>query len=349
MGLGVDSPERDSIHRGRPPYVLEFDEYTAGTLNPSGSRDTVGAARIVDISEETKPFVVSNIRLQVDQPADHQAASNDPGTFNPAQGYAAHYCNIPTRVDPKVVACSFIASGLRVFDISDLVHPKEIGYFVAPTKPNTETGYTASDFAMSQPTFDVARQEIWYTDGGSGFYVVRVKASVWPGAGSTPRPGCPLATGRLSGTRLGAARLGMSRARIRRAFVSSATRGRRDMDFFCLTPIGIRVGYPSPALLRTLSRSLRNRVRGRVVLALTANRHYALRGVRPGARLIAVAHRLGVGRGFRVGLNRWYLAPNGSSRLVLKVRGGVIQEIGIADKRLTQGSRAASRFMKSFS
>ena len=78
------------------------------------------------------------------------------------------------------MACSFIASGLRVFDISNLLHPKEIGYFVAPTTPNTETGYSESDYAMSQPAFDVARHEIWYTDGGTGFYVVRVVNGVWP-------------------------------------------------------------------------------------------------------------------------------------------------------------------------
>ncbi len=169
------------------PYVLEFDEYTAGTLSPSGSRDTVGAARIIDIADEAKPAVVSNLRLQVDQPTDHHAAGNDPGTLSPAQGYAAHYCNIPTRIDPKIVACSFIASGLRVFNISDLLHPKEIAYFVSPTTPNTETGYSESDYAMSQPTFDVARHEIWYTDGGTGFYVLQVTNGVWPGAASRRR------------------------------------------------------------------------------------------------------------------------------------------------------------------
>jgi hypothetical protein len=36
---------------------------------------------------------------------------------------------------------------------------------------------------MSQPAFDVARHEIWYTDGGTGFYVVRVDNGVWPGSG----------------------------------------------------------------------------------------------------------------------------------------------------------------------
>jgi hypothetical protein len=174
------------------PYVLEFDEYTAATLNPNGSPDAVGAGRIIDISDETTPRVVSNLRLQVNQPSDHHAAAGDPGTSNPAQGYAAHYCNIPTRVDPKVVACSFIASGLRVFDISKLTAPREIAYFVAPTKPNTESGYGTSDYAMSQPAFAPERHEVWYTDGGSGFYVLRVDPSVWPrSSASQPRADRP--------------------------------------------------------------------------------------------------------------------------------------------------------------
>jgi hypothetical protein len=166
------------------PYVLEFDEYTAATLNAGGSPDAVGAGRIIDTSDETRPRVIANLRLQVDQPAEHRTASGDPGNSDPAQGYAAHYCNLPTRVDPKLVACSFIASGLRLFDISNLTAPKEIGYFVSPTNANTENGYNGSDFAMSQPVFVPARREIWYTDGGSGFYVLRVDPGVWPAGAS---------------------------------------------------------------------------------------------------------------------------------------------------------------------
>ena len=54
---------------------------------------------------------------------------------NPVQGYAGHYCNVPTRVDPAIVACSMILSGLRVFDIRDPYHPREIAYFNAPVTP----------------------------------------------------------------------------------------------------------------------------------------------------------------------------------------------------------------------
>jgi hypothetical protein len=165
---------------GGHPYVLEFDEYDQSTLNPTGNPNVVGEARIIDIADETRPFIVSNLRLQVDEPADHAAAANDPGGNGAPQGYAAHYCNIPTRVDPKIVACSFIASGLRLFNIADLVHPKEIGYFVAPPQPRSENGYRASDFAMSMPAFAPERREVWFSDGTSGFYVLRVDKSVWP-------------------------------------------------------------------------------------------------------------------------------------------------------------------------
>jgi hypothetical protein len=36
----------------------------------------------------------------------------------------------------------------------------------------------ASDFAMSMPAFDTARHDVWYADGGTGFYVVHL--ANWP-------------------------------------------------------------------------------------------------------------------------------------------------------------------------
>ena len=98
------------------------------------------------------------------------------------QGYAAHYCNIPTRVNPKVVACSFIVSGLRVFDISDLAAPEgdRLLRRARRTAARRER-QQASDFAMSKPAFVPERREIWYSDGATGFYVLRVNKDVWPG------------------------------------------------------------------------------------------------------------------------------------------------------------------------
>jgi ABC-2 type transport system ATP-binding protein len=159
---------------------------------------------------------------------------------------------------------------------------------------------------------------------------------------------CAAPSGRLAGRSLGPVALGMTRAHTRSLFARVALRGRRYMDFFCPARGGIRVGYPTPALLRALSGRERRRVRGRVVLVLTANRHYALRGIRPGSRLTAARRRLRLGHGFQIGLNRWYLTTADRAQGVLKVRHGQVKEVGIANPALT-GRRLAAKFLGSFS
>ena len=169
---------------GGRPYVVEMDEFAEtedGDITADGAK--VGAARIIDISDETKPRVVSSIRLEVNQPENRAAVADDPGTFSPVQGYAGHYCNVPRREDPGIVACSFILSGLRVFDIRDPLKPKEIAYFVAPPSDRASPGQGGTNYAMSSPEFVPERSEIWYTDGGTGFYNVRLTNGVWPFAG----------------------------------------------------------------------------------------------------------------------------------------------------------------------
>jgi hypothetical protein len=151
-------------------YLVEFDEYASG--------DQVGAGRMIDITNDKKPRVVSNLRLEV-----HQAAAratdqaNDPGAPYLVQGYAAHYCGVPKEIEPGIVACSMILSGLRVFDIRDPLHPRELAYFNKPA-PNT-LPLISGAYAMSAPTFDMARHEVWFADGDSGFYVVKLTNGAW--------------------------------------------------------------------------------------------------------------------------------------------------------------------------
>jgi hypothetical protein len=140
----------------------------------------------------------------------------------------------------------------------------------------------------------------------------------------------------------------MTRARARHAFVHFSTRRRKYMDFFCLTPGGIRAGYASPRLLKVLAKRQRAQYRGRVVFISTASPFYSLRGVRPGATVKAARHVLRLSQPFKVGLNSWYLAPDGSVRAVLKVRHGIVEEIGIAQKPLTRNRKTALKFLKSF-
>ena len=145
-------------------YLLQTDEF--------GSGKNIGAARIIDIDNEKKPFVVSNMRLAVNK----GGQTEDPGDDQPFQGYQAHYCSLPSRVDPYIVACSFILSGLRVFDIRNPERPVEIAYFNKPLIPGTTSTYPskAGAFAMAAPAYDQETGDIWYTDGHTGFFVVRL-------------------------------------------------------------------------------------------------------------------------------------------------------------------------------
>ena len=162
------------------PYLVEVDEFDRN--------DIVGAARIIDIADEKNPKVVSDIRLEVHQPENRAMLKNDPGagdgTQDGLQGYSAHYCEVPQREEPGLLACTMILSGVRLIDIRDPFNPKEIGYFngpavPAPTAPSGGTG-DGANYAMSKPAIVPERGEIWYSDGNKGFYSLRVTNGAWP-------------------------------------------------------------------------------------------------------------------------------------------------------------------------
>jgi hypothetical protein len=161
--------------------------------------------------------------------------------------------------------------------------------------------------------------------------------------------GCARPTGRVRGRRLGRTRLGFTRRRVRSAYPRRA-QPRRSVDRFCLTDgRHLRVGYPTGGALRSFGRAHRRRVAGRAVLVLSSSRRYRIRGITRGARVRALRARFPRARSFRIGSNRWYLARGRRARLVFKVRGGRVREVGIADLALTRGRRPAKRFMRGFS
>lgn len=154
-------------------YVVEADEFSSDIVryDPAAS---VGAARVIDVQDLRRPKVVSDLRLEVHTLAARSGAQQtDPGAARDMTGYTAHYCSVPRPVEPHLVACSFIRSGLRVFDIRNPRKPREVGYF----NPPGQNGGAA----LSAPVFVPERKEIWYTDGSSGLWVVRLNEAAWPG------------------------------------------------------------------------------------------------------------------------------------------------------------------------
>jgi hypothetical protein len=162
-------------------YLVEFDEF-AFRFNPVTVADKVGAARIFDIDNPKKPRIVSNVRLQINMQSTHAKYDGDPTNVPPMQilGNAFHYCSIPSPDNPKILACSTITSGLRVFNISNPRRPREVAYYVSPPDAAKLLGLLPGDVAFSQPAFDKKRHEVWYTDASSGFYALKLSRAAWP-------------------------------------------------------------------------------------------------------------------------------------------------------------------------
>ena len=158
-------------------YVLMVDEFTELAFGPEiATYDPTrppAIARLIDVTNPARPFETSALRLQVHLPKNRRGPQrDDPGAQNLIGGYVAHYCSVPRYRNPKLVACSYIGSGLRVFDVRDPQRPREVAYF---NRPGPEGGA-----ALSAPAWDTAKRQLWYTDADTGFWAVRVSKKVWP-------------------------------------------------------------------------------------------------------------------------------------------------------------------------
>jgi fibronectin type III domain protein/NHL repeat-containing protein len=158
---------------------------------------------------------------------------------------------------------------------------------------------------------------------------------------------CPVATGQLTATTLGPVTLGGTRAEAQR-LLPGYTKRNYHTDNFCLYDgSGIRVGYGSAELLGSASAAYTATI-GSVILALTANPYYILDGIRPGSTLATASHHLHLSPAVHTGRNDWYIIPGTASNDVLKVRRGVIKEIGIATKGPTSTRAQQLQLLRNF-
>jgi LVIVD repeat-containing protein len=310
------------------PYLVEIDEF--------GAQQEVGAGRIIDIDDETRPRVISNLRLEVHQKENFAAQGGDNGAQNPVQGYAAHYCNVPTRVDPQIVACSMILSGLRVFDIRDPERPREIAYFNAPVTPRivppVGVNPPPSNWAMSSPSFVPERNEIWYSDGLSGFYAVRLTNAAAEiaggGRGGSQARRCLARRSPIGPRNIGRIRLGLTRARLRRLPVQPVRIARRSYRY-CVKRSAGRV------------RAVFSR-RGRVALVATTARAHGNRRLRPGSSIHRVRRAYSRRRAIAPRLYR--VGPR-SARLI-GVRKGRVRFFAVASRNLLRHPRRLARHLR---
>jgi hypothetical protein len=97
------------------------------TVDEGGS----GGVKVMDSSDDNNLRLINTIKLEVNLPQNMGAWAQDNGG-NGVFGYDAHYCTVDRQIDPTALACGWIQSGIRVFDVRDLRNIKEIAYFVPP-------------------------------------------------------------------------------------------------------------------------------------------------------------------------------------------------------------------------
>src|SRR5712691_11618519 len=164
------------IHENGKEYIVTTDEGGALTGGANGMCSQRTYSRLINISDERNPRVVSTFKPDVNKPANcEQNKATD------TSGGMVHYLNFDDRYNMRLVVYAASNQGIRVVDFRDPEHPKEIAYYLkerhvaanaAPAAlfPNFTTGSTAvtgTDFTRPDPRYDLENC-FWYTGWNQG-------------------------------------------------------------------------------------------------------------------------------------------------------------------------------------
>jgi hypothetical protein len=172
--------------KGRP-FMLFTDEAGSSFFNRAAAcaqgLPPDGFARLIDISDENNPKEAAKLMLEVHDPKNCAATLND--SANTAFRYDSHYCTVDDPQDARLAFCAYFQSGIRVFDIRDPYHPREVAYF----KPGavgsaSRPGSALAAFNRVPRTFDWSSSNIrfvkwdgdrrvWFTSHDNGFQILR--------------------------------------------------------------------------------------------------------------------------------------------------------------------------------
>ena len=139
---------------------------------------------VIDVSDERRPKVVSEIKLAVNEEANCDTVGQDNAV------YSIHYVGVDDDRNTTKVFYTYYTGGVRVFDVRDPAHPKEIAYYHPPPAASTvhrpSSGGAAGDShtpgwdsATSDVRYVPGKRQLWYVSISGGFQVLEL---------TTPQP-----------------------------------------------------------------------------------------------------------------------------------------------------------------
>jgi hypothetical protein len=188
------------------PFVIFVDEGGSGGITSAAQLQAACAAhmppfpmaRIIDISDEKNPKIASKLGLETHDPANCAAVVPDLvglAIFT----YGSHYCSVDNKDKATTLACGYFNSGIRVFDIRDPVHPKEVAYYnpAGTTTPSSGSNHVTTgqwraggpDWCNAQVHLDADRGTVWTTCQDNGLLSLKFTHGAWPFPQSKTPPG----------------------------------------------------------------------------------------------------------------------------------------------------------------
>jgi len=178
------------------PYIIHVDEGGSGGLFLAGWQSACAAnmplfpmPRIVDMSDEKNPKLVSRIMLETHDPANCSKVLPDLTGLS-IFTYGSHYCSVDNRQNATTLACGFFNSGIRIFDIRNPRRPREIAYYnpagVTTLSPGSNhplaNNWVAGgpDWCSAQVHLDARRGTVWSTCQDNGLLMLKFENGVWP-------------------------------------------------------------------------------------------------------------------------------------------------------------------------
>lgn len=185
---------------GGKPYLINSDESIVSPtakgclpdLTPFGG---VSQPYLTDLSNERAPVARSQFKLPINDPL-HCADELLSGV-----NASVHYQDVDSATDTHFAMLSMWNAGMRIVDVRDPLHPREVAYFnpgrfsvpnglggVSVDPALQLEGYGSLDQAWGHIRYQASTGHLWLTTRSGGFWVLELEPQVRAALGLPARP-----------------------------------------------------------------------------------------------------------------------------------------------------------------